>query len=125
MYDAYWRIFTRCGLKFRPVIADSGAIGGNASHESKCWQIPAKPISYIAKTVIFAANIEAVDPKTIPCDIRNDKEKEIVETPGQHTIEMVCNFLNADVKQSVKRSSTSSMIPSSLRWCAAIMKSMK
>ena len=33
MYDAYWRIFTRCGLKFRPVIADSGAIGGNASHE--------------------------------------------------------------------------------------------
>jgi prolyl-tRNA synthetase len=33
MYQAYWNIFSRCGLKFRPVVADNGAIGGDASHE--------------------------------------------------------------------------------------------
>ena len=102
MYDAYWRIFTRCGLKFRPVIADSGAIGGNASHEFEVLADSGEADIVYCEDCDFAANIEAVDPKTISCDIRNDKEKEIVETPGQHTIEMVCNFLNADVKQSVK-----------------------
>lgn len=82
MYDAYWRIFTRCGLKFRPVIADSGAIGGNASHEFEVLADSGEADIVYCEDCDFAANIEAVDPKTIPCDIRNDKEKEIVETRG-------------------------------------------
>ena len=85
MYDAYTRIFTRCGLKFRPVIADSGEAD----------------IVY-CKDCDFAANIEAVKPNTLTSDVKNDKEKEIVQTPGQHTIEKVCNYLHLPVKSSVK-----------------------
>lgn len=102
MYDAYTRIFTRCGLTFRPVIADSGAIGGNASHEFEVLADSGEADIVYCKHCDFAANIEAVEPNTIHSDIQNDKEKEIVETPGQHTIEMVCNYLHAPVSQSVK-----------------------
>lgn len=102
MYDAYSRIFTRCGLTFRPVIADSGAIGGSGSHEFEVLADSGEADIVYCENCDFAANIEAVDPLTIKSDIHNDKEKEIVETPGQHTIEMVCDFLHAPVKQSVK-----------------------
>lgn len=102
MYDAYSRIFTRCGLTFRPVIADSGAIGGSGSHEFEVLADSGEADIVYCENCDFAANIEAVDPLTIKNDIHNDKEKEIVETPGQHTIEMVCDFLHAPVKQSVK-----------------------
>ena len=102
MYDAYSRIFTRCGLTFRPVIADSGAIGGSGSHEFEVLADSGEADIVYCENCDFAANIEAVDPLTIKSDIHNDKEKKIVETPGQHTIEMVCDFLHAPVKQSVK-----------------------
>lgn len=102
MYDAYTRIFTRCGLTFRPVIADSGAIGGSGSHEFEVLADSGEADIVYCENCDFAANIEAVDPLTVKCDIHNDKEKELVETPGQHTIEMVCDFLHAPVAQSVK-----------------------
>ncbi len=102
MYDAYTRIFTRCGLNFRPVIADSGAIGGNASHEFEVLADSGEADIVYCKHCDFAANIEAVEPKTISCDIKNTKEKEIVETPGQHTIDMVCEYLHSPITQSVK-----------------------
>ena len=102
MYDAYTRIFTRCGLKFRPVIADSGAIGGNASHEFEVLADSGEADIVYCKDCDFAANIEAVKPNTLTSDFKNDKEKEIVQTPGQHTIEKVCNYLHLPVKSSVK-----------------------
>ncbi|WP_297002071.1 proline--tRNA ligase [uncultured Dialister sp.] len=102
MYDAYTRIFTRCGLTFRPVIADSGAIGGSGSHEFEVLADSGEADIVYCENCDFAANIEAVDPLTVKCDFHNDKEKELVETPGQHTIEMVCDFLHAPVAQSVK-----------------------
>lgn len=102
MYDAYTCIFTRCGLTFRPVIADSGAIGGSGSHEFEVLADSGEADIVYCENCDFAANIEAVDPLTVKCDIYNDKEKELVETPGQHTIEMVCDFLHAPVAQSVK-----------------------
>lgn len=102
MYDAYTRIFTRCGLNFRPAIADSGAIGGNASHEFEVLADSGEADIVYCKHCDFAANIEAVEPKTISCDIKNTKEKEIVETPGQHTIDMVCEYLHSPITQSVK-----------------------
>lgn len=102
MYDAYTRIFTRCGLTFRPVIADSGAIGGSGSHEFEVLADSGEADIVYCENCDFAANIEAVDPLTVKCDIHNDREKEMVETPGQHTIEMVCDFLHAPVAQSVK-----------------------
>lgn len=102
MYDAYTRIFTRCGLKFRPVIADSGAIGGNASYEFEVLADSGEADIVYCKDCDFAANIEAVKPNTLTSDVKNDKEKEIVQTPGQHTIEKVCNYLHLPVKSSVK-----------------------
>ena len=102
MYDAYTRIFTRCGLKFRPVIADSGAIGGNASHEFEVLADSGEADIVYCKDCDFAANIEAVKPNTLTSDVKNDKEKEIVQTPGQHTIEKVCNYLHLPVKSSLK-----------------------
>ena len=53
MYDAYTRIFTRCGLHFRPVVADSGAIGGSGSHEFEVIADSGKQISFTAKIVIL------------------------------------------------------------------------
>lgn len=102
MYDAYTRIFTRCGLHFRPVVADSGAIGGSGSHEFEVIADSGEADIIYCKDCDFAANIEAVEPKALSSSVHNDKAKEIVETPGQHTIQMVCDFLHAPVACSVK-----------------------
>ena len=102
MYDAYTRIFTRCGLHFRPVVADSGAIGGSGSHEFEVIADSGEADIVYCKDCDFAANIEAVEPKTLSSSVHNDKAKEIVETPGQHTIQMVCDFLHVPVVCSVK-----------------------
>ena len=102
MYDAYTRIFTRCGLHFRPVVADSGAIGGSGSHEFEVIADSGEADIVYCKDCDFAANIEAVEPKALSSSVHNDKAKEIVETPGQHTIQMVCDFLHAPVVCSVK-----------------------
>ena len=102
MYDAYTRIFTRCGLPFRPVLADSGAIGGSGSHEFEVIADSGEADIVYCKDCDFAANIEAVEPKALSSSVHNDKAKEIVETPGQHTIQMVCDFLHVPVVCSVK-----------------------
>ena len=102
MYDAYTRIFTRCGLHFRPVVADSGAIGGSGSPEFEVIADSGEADIVYCKDCDFAANIEAVEPKALSSSVHNDKAKEIVETPGQHTIQMVCDFLHVPVVCSVK-----------------------
>ena len=102
MYDAYTKIFTRCGLHFRPVLADGGAIGNSLTHEFEALADSGEADIVYCKHCDFAANTEAALPKTLSCDIVNDKEKELVETPGQHTIEMVCDYLGAPITQSVK-----------------------
>lgn len=102
MYDAYTRIFTRCGLHFRPVIADTGAIGGSGSHEFEVIADAGEADIVYCTSCDFAANVEAVQPKVVSQHIHNDKEKELVSTPGQHTISMVCEYLHAPVSQSIK-----------------------
>lgn len=102
MYDAYTRIFTRCGLHFRPVIADTGAIGGSGSHEFEVIADAGEADIVYCTSCDFAANVEAVQPKVVSQHIHNDKEKELVSTPGQHTISMVYEYLHAPVSQSIK-----------------------
>lgn len=102
MYDAYVRIFTRCGLHFRPVLADSGAIGGNATHEFEVLADAGEAEVVYCDDCDFAANTEVADPKALPCGIHNEREKEMVSTPGMHTIDMVCSYLHADIRQSIK-----------------------
>lgn len=102
MYDAYVRIFTRCGLHFRPVLADSGAIGGNATHEFEVLADAGEAEVVYCDDCDFAANTEVADPKALPCVIHNEREKEMVSTPGMHTIDMVCSYLHTDIRQSIK-----------------------
>lgn len=102
MYDAYTRIFTRCGLNFRQVFADSGAIGGSGSHEFEVIADSGEADIVYCENCDFAANVEAVLPNEIKGNIKSDKEKECVATPGKSTIEAVCDFLHISVEQSIK-----------------------
>lgn len=83
MYDAYTKIFTRCGLTFKAVIADTGAIGGSGSHEFEVLADAGEADIVYGTECDFAANIEAVIPNTLYSDITNDREKELVATPGK------------------------------------------
>lgn len=104
MYDAYTRIFTRCGLTFRPVEADSGAIGGNASHEfTALSEVGESDIAY-CESCSMAANVE----KAACRDAEPSPESEAmlefqeVHTPGTKTIEEVAGFLNIDKTKTIK-----------------------
>lgn len=103
MYDAYDKIFTRCGLIFRPVEADTGAIGGSNSHEfTALSEVGESEIAYCTKCDM-AATSERAECTDAPA--QTDVEAlplEEVETPGTKTIEDVAAFLNLDRKQTMK-----------------------
>ena len=104
MYDAYTRIFTRCGLTFRPVEADSGAIGGNASHEfTALSEVGESDIAY-CESCSMAANVEKAacrDAEPSP-ESETMLELQEVHTPGTKTIEEVAGFLNIDKTKTIK-----------------------
>lgn len=103
MYDAYTKIFTRCGLTFRPVEADTGAIGGSNSHEfTALSEVGESEIAYCEKCEMAATveRAECVDAK--PQDDVALLPMEEVNTPGTKTIEEVANFLEMDKKQTMK-----------------------
>ena len=94
MYDAYSRIFTRLGLKFRAVAADTGAIGGTGSHEFHVLADSGEDAIAFCPTSDFAANVElaeAVAPAA-PRPTATEPMRE-VETPSRKTIEEVSEFL--------------------------------
>ena len=103
MYEAYEKIFTRCGLYFRPVEADTGAIGGSNSHEfTAISEVGESEIAYCEKCSMAATveRAECVDAKA-----QDDVEMlpmEEVHTPGTKTIEEVADFLGLDKKQTIK-----------------------
>lgn len=105
MYDAYCKIFTRCGLDYIPVEAESGPIGGEGSHE---FMIPSKngedDVVFYSNCK-YAANVEKAeigDMKFVrPADAVL-KDLAEIPTPGAHTIEQVCAFLKAKPKKVVK-----------------------
>ncbi len=102
MYDAYTKVFTRCGLYFRPVEADSGAIGGNNSHEfTALSEVGESEIAYCPECD-FAATSERAEFRDEPVAAEEAKALEKVSTPGTKTIEAVCEYLKADVKHSIK-----------------------
>ena len=104
MYNAYDRIFTRCGLTFRPVEADTGAIGGAGSHEfTALSEIGESEIAY-CENCDMAATVEraaAVDAPSDPDSVELLPMEE-VHTPGTKTIEEVADFLNLDKSQTIK-----------------------
>ena len=103
MVQAYSRIFTRLGLNFRAVIADSGAIGGKDTHEFMVLsEIGEDTIAY-SDSSDFAANIEMAE-VNMKYDVSTEEllEMEKVNTPDQKTIEQVSAFLNVSPQQCIK-----------------------
>jgi prolyl-tRNA synthetase len=103
MYDAYSRIFTRTGMDFRAVQADSGAIGGNVSHEFHVLADSGEDAIAFSSDSSYAANVELAEAMT-PAGERPAPGPDMttVDTPGQHTIGEVCTFLDTTPKQCVK-----------------------
>lgn len=103
MYDTYGRIFTRLGLKFRAVQADTGAIGGNASHEFQVLADSGEDAIAFSTGSDYAANVEmaqALPPGgTRPAPTQ---ALERVPTPTQKTIEEVTAFLAVAPAQCIK-----------------------
>ena len=103
MYQAYRNIFQRCGLKFRAVEADSGAIGGSFSHEFMVLAESGEDGIVSCDACEYAANVEKAE--LIYRDIKTPSataELQTVDTPGQKSIEEVAAFLKVEPSQTVK-----------------------
>ena len=103
MHQAYSNIFTRFGLDFRPVMADSGSIGGTGSHEFHVLADSGEDAIAFSSGSNYAANIEKAEAQP-PQGERPaaSEEKTVVETPGKHSIDEVSGFLSIDASQCLK-----------------------
>lgn len=102
MYDAYTNIFTRCGLNFRPVEADSGAIGGSGSHEFMVIADSGEAEIVFCTSCDYAANVEKAELFPLEAQEEAMLTKEEVVTPDCKTISDVCAYLKLPVDHSVK-----------------------
>ena len=103
MYDAYSRVFTRLGLKFRSVAADPGAIGGTGSHEFHVLADSGEDAIVFCPTSDYAANVElaeAIAPEGKRGAALQSMSK--VATPGRKTCEDVAELLTLPLAQTVK-----------------------
>lgn len=103
MYDAYCRIFSRMGLQFRPVEADTGLIGGISSHEFMVLANTGEELIVFDPDTQYAANVERAEiaPPAIG-EPEAQKPLEKVATPNAKSIEDVCAFLNVSPCRLVK-----------------------
>jgi len=103
MFDAYNRIFSRLGLDFRPVQADTGSIGGDGSHEFHVLADSGEDDIAFSSGSDFAANVELAE-ALAPRGERAEPTAELteIETPNKHSIEEVCDFLQLKKKKIVK-----------------------
>lgn len=103
MHRTYCAIFDRLGLDYRPVQADSGAIGGNASHEFHVLASSGEDAIAFSTIGDYAANIEKAE-ALAPAGERPAPAAELTEvaTPGQTTIEAISQFLAVEPRQTVK-----------------------
>ena len=102
MYDAYTRIFTRCGLTFRPVEADSGAIGGSGTHEFMAIAEAGEADIVYCTKCDYAANIEIGKPGIMKQEEEDLQELSVVDTPNASTIEAVADMLNLPLEKTIK-----------------------
>lgn len=103
MYQAYCRIFDRMGLKYRAVEADTGAIGGSASHEFQVLADSGEDLIFYSDASDYAANIEqAVSLKPAKSTNQTNEAITLVDTPKQKTIAEVAQFMKIDNSSMVK-----------------------
>lgn len=103
MHQTYCAIFDRVGLDYRPVQADSGAIGGNASHEFHVLASSGEDDIVFSTDSDYAANIEKAE-AVAPAGERPTPSEELKEiaTPDQRTIDAIAQFLDIDAARTVK-----------------------
>jgi len=103
MYQAYERIFSRIGLTFRAVDADSGAIGGNLSHEFHVLADSGEDAIAFSSASEYAANVELAEALP-PTEARATASEDLqtVETPDQHSIEEISRYLDVPPSQCLK-----------------------
>lgn len=103
MHQTYCNIFTRLGLEFRPVLADTGSIGGAFSHEFHVLAASGEDAIAFSNGSDYAANIEKAEalPPSTPRPAPKHLMQEVA-TPGAHSIEEVCAFLKVEPAQTLK-----------------------
>ena len=104
MKEAYHRIFTRCGLSFRAVEADTGSIGGSYSHEFMVLADTGEDTLVICNDCDYAANVEKAA-VVLPEAAGSSEEKQPlarVETPGMKKVERVADFLGVSPRDIIK-----------------------
>jgi prolyl-tRNA synthetase len=103
MYDAYTRIFKRLGLETQAVEADSGTIGGNFSHEFHVMADSGEDAIALCSPCDYAANVEKVDlARPVSSRAPPSEKMSEVDTPNQHTIADLCDFLAVNTEKTVK-----------------------
>ena len=106
MYEAYQRIYARCGLTVFPCEADPGMMGGEVSHEFMAPSPNGEDRVVRCEGCGYAANLEAAacprPPAPGPTPPEAPKALEAVKTPGQHTVEQVSAFLKVAPQQVIK-----------------------
>jgi prolyl-tRNA synthetase len=103
MYQAYRRIFERCGLKFRAVEADTGSIGGSFSHEFMVLAESGEDAIVSCSSCEYAANVEKAEARPIEAAEHADpRPLERVATPDKRTIEEVSEFLGVHAASMIK-----------------------
>ncbi|MBC7356260.1 MAG: proline--tRNA ligase [Desulfomicrobiaceae bacterium] len=104
MYDAYTRIFTRLGLRFRAVAADTGSIGGSFSHEFMVLAETGEDTLAVCRQCAYAANVEKAEVR-IAAEVSEPPSCPAVEsvaTPGARTVEEVAAFLGISPQAVIK-----------------------
>jgi len=103
MFEAYSKVFARCGLKFRAVEADTGPIGGSFSHEFMVLANTGEDTIVSCDSCEYAANMEKAETRACePAEAETHTTLEKVSTPGMSTIEQVSQFLKITPQQLIK-----------------------
>src|SRR5687768_15067902 len=102
MHDTYTRIFTRLGLKFRAVAADTGAIGGTGSHEFHVLAESGEDAIAFCPQSDYAANVELAEAVSTEKRIAPKEQMKKVPTPGKTRCEEVAQLLNLPLQKTVK-----------------------
>lgn len=103
MYNAYSKIFKRVGINARPVVADSGAIGGNHTHEFMALSEIGEDTIVYSNESDYAANIEKAEVIYHPSEKHTETaELSKIETPNVKTAQELADFLNRPLDEIVK-----------------------
>ena len=102
MYDCYSRIFSRMGLEFRAVQADTGSIGGNASHEFHVLADSGEDAIAFSDKSNYAANTELAEAITLEQCAEPQQELKTIDTPDQKSIDEVSQFLKVSTDKVLK-----------------------